>query len=394
MRRITKVALVAAMAVGLGACQGGFSGMAYVREADGAIGDPIAGAQLRFIKEDNSASGSVVTSANGSYTINLSAGRWLVIATHADYADYSSAPGFAVTGSNAKETLNVFLAEPRATTVLVVRHAEKADPTSNAPDEPLSPAGEARAVALADTIFTAGITAVYSTDFVRTRSTVQPLADRFGLGVQLYNSPAALAATINGDHSGDVVLVAGHSNTVAQVAAALGAAVAVQTIGDYDNLYAVTSTPAQSNAVNLQYGDDSTPDLAINAATMTTLLLVQDAGSAAATAAPRLAHASRKAGLTAIYSAAGHATVQPLATELGLSVSPFDDTDVAASVAQILAAHTDEVVAIVAYGETLRAIVSELGGRPFPIISPAAGNSLVVATILESGGAQIVSLTY
>ena len=65
----------------------------------------------------------------------------------------------------------------QATVVYLVRHAEK--DLSNATDKnpPLSPEGNTRAMHLSQKLKNEKISAIYSTGFKRTRSTVKPLAE-------------------------------------------------------------------------------------------------------------------------------------------------------------------------------------------------------------------------
>ena len=65
------------------------------------------------------------------------------------------------------------------TTVIVVRHAEKADVPGG--DPPLSAAGERRSLALLDALREAGVQAVVTTQLQRTRLTAAPLARALGL---------------------------------------------------------------------------------------------------------------------------------------------------------------------------------------------------------------------
>lgn len=122
--------------------------------------------------------------------------------------------------------------------VVLVRHGEK---QSEDRDAALSPAGIARAACLADTLAELGVTHVFTTEFARTRDTAAPLAKRLGLTPEVV--PAAdetawrerLAAL----PPGAIALVAGHSNTVPALVAALGAG-EVAIAGDtYDKLFAV-----------------------------------------------------------------------------------------------------------------------------------------------------------
>jgi len=107
-------------------------------------------------------------------------------------------------------------------TFVVVRHAEKASDTERDPD--LSRAGRERARRLAGALAGADIVAVYTTDYRRTRQTVQPAAEAGHVGATIYDArqPAdAFAARLRAAHPRGTVLVAGHSNTVPDIVAAL-----------------------------------------------------------------------------------------------------------------------------------------------------------------------------
>ncbi|MEO6333766.1 MAG: phosphoglycerate mutase family protein [Pyrinomonadaceae bacterium] len=106
-------------------------------------------------------------------------------------------------------------------TIILVRHAEKADATSQDPD--LSEAGKQRAKRLAKIIKRYKPGAIYSTDFKRTRDTAAPIAAGRKLNVQNYDAknPAGLADTIMKSKT-KRFLVVGHSNTVPGLANLLG----------------------------------------------------------------------------------------------------------------------------------------------------------------------------
>ena len=132
------------------------------------------------------------------------------------------------------------------TTIILVRHAEKAD--GPAGDPPLTQLGEARAQRLAESLVHAGVSAIFSTDTKRTQDTASPLSKKLGIAVTLTPIKAGvaryatdLAARIRTEHKGKTVVVVGHSNTTPDLIKALGAA-AVPAITDpeYDNLYVVT----------------------------------------------------------------------------------------------------------------------------------------------------------
>lgn len=136
--------------------------------------------------------------------------------------------------------------------VFVVRHAERADAvtggqTMMATDPDLSDVGKARAKSLAAALKDAGIKAIYTTEYKRTRQTAEPLAKALGIEVTVVparDMPGLIekvkAATAN-------VLVIGHSNTVGDVIARLGVTDPVKlTDDDYDNLFVVVrgTTPS------------------------------------------------------------------------------------------------------------------------------------------------------
>jgi broad specificity phosphatase PhoE len=132
------------------------------------------------------------------------------------------------------------------TTVVVVRHAEK--DTDHPSDPSLTAAGRRRAEALVAVVEMADVVAIYSTQFRRTRGTVEPLSRRLGLPVTVRESAQgraaesarALAHEILTTHSGRSVVVVGHSNTVPHIVQALsGRAVAEITEQEYEHLFVV-----------------------------------------------------------------------------------------------------------------------------------------------------------
>lgn len=104
--------------------------------------------------------------------------------------------------------------EAEPTTVILVRHAEKA--TDDPKDPTLTEPGNERAERLKELLrkdFT--VKAVYSTPYKRTRLTAKPTADFFELQISEYSfsDPQGLAKSWVEDYSGAAVLVVGHSNT-------------------------------------------------------------------------------------------------------------------------------------------------------------------------------------
>lgn len=128
-----------------------------------------------------------------------------------------------------------------ATTFIVLRHAEKQSTGTN---PTLSAAGKIRANKLRDLLVNVSLDAIYSTDYNRTKQTVQPTAAAKILAVSLYN-PSSLNPLVdlvlNTFHDG-TILVVGHSNTTPSFLNVLTGTKFYSNIleSEYDNLYIVT----------------------------------------------------------------------------------------------------------------------------------------------------------
>ena len=138
--------------------------------------------------------------------------------------------------------------------VYLVRHAEK---VRSGRDPELSPAGQARAAELANVLKDAGLNRIYSTDFARTRETADPIADRLGLDIRIYdwNRKQALAAELKA--GGHRSLVVGHSDTTTELVALLGGTPgrAIDHNGENDRLYVVVIPSAGAvQTLLLRYG--------------------------------------------------------------------------------------------------------------------------------------------
>ena len=141
-----------------------------------------------------------------------------------------------------------------AQAVIVVRHGEKLDATT---DTVLSPEGTARAERLANMLAASKVRAIYTTQFKRTQLLAAPTAKRLGLtpvtvpGKEL----DALIAKIHAHAKHEVVLVVGHSNTVPEILKGLGHAPTVTVREeDFDNLFIVTmQTSGPPMVLNLKY---------------------------------------------------------------------------------------------------------------------------------------------
>ncbi len=138
--------------------------------------------------------------------------------------------------------------------VILVRHAEKADASK---DPVLSEAGQARAKALAEMLAGSGITAIYCSEYQRTKLTAEPLAAALKIPIRTFPAanPAGLIERLRTDHSGDVVLVVGHSNTLPDLLKRLGHP-AEETIADDDYSSVFVLLPREGHSpvvVRLRY---------------------------------------------------------------------------------------------------------------------------------------------
>lgn len=145
-------------------------------------------------------------------------------------------------------------------TVLLIRHAEKRDATT--PDPPLmSPEGEDRARALAHVAGGAGLTAIYHTQFQRTRLTVEPLATSINRPLTQYAAAdvEGLVNDILANHRGEVVLVAAHTDTVPQIITRFGGdPIPAIPESDFDNLFVITVFRfGRPKVVLLKYGRET-----------------------------------------------------------------------------------------------------------------------------------------
>jgi 2,3-bisphosphoglycerate-dependent phosphoglycerate mutase len=165
--------------------------------------------------------------------------------------------------ANAPSTQDSF----KATTVFLVRHAEKA--TTPPEDPPLTEAGNIRSQQLASVLEQSGIKAIYTSQFLRTKQTAEPIAKSLGI------TPALIPIKMNPsnpreiseqsfreiiekihERAGDAALVVGHSNTVPEVIKMLGADRAVSIDEkEFNDLFIVTVyAKGKAHVTRLKYG--------------------------------------------------------------------------------------------------------------------------------------------
>lgn len=140
------------------------------------------------------------------------------------------------------------------TTVLVVRHAEKA---KNPDDPALTNDGRQRARRLRDLAIDAGVGVTYATQYRRTQETVAPLSEALGIETTVIDARKTedLLRDILENRLGQVVVVAGHSDTVPAIVAGLGGQEpAAIDESEYDNLFVVIIPPeGTAHVLRLKY---------------------------------------------------------------------------------------------------------------------------------------------
>lgn len=152
-------------------------------------------------------------------------------------------------------------------TVILVRHAEK-DSAKDKENPPLTANGAARAEELARMLAHARVTRLVASEWKRTQLTLEPLSKATGLTLEQRSAKevTTLAEELRAAPPGSVTVVAGHSNTVPQLAEALGAPLPGVAKGanladdEYDRLFVLTvglepepGASAQGLAIELLY---------------------------------------------------------------------------------------------------------------------------------------------
>lgn len=131
----------------------------------------------------------------------------------------SAASGSREAGSDSIDALTPFPSAAR--TILLLRHAEKDRGT----DPALTERGRARAEELAQMLRHSGAARLVTSEFLRTRQTLEPLARALGVAATVMPAKQIeeLAQFCRAGASGSVTVVCGHSNTIPALLEKLGA---------------------------------------------------------------------------------------------------------------------------------------------------------------------------
>ena len=141
-------------------------------------------------------------------------------------------------------------------TVILVRHAERADDSA---DSALSPAGRNRADLLARMLSDCHPDALYATVYRRTQQTLQPLADAVGLPISVLPSASVdqLVDQARSQNPGGVVVIASHSDKVPTLVERLtGKSIVPLGHNEYSRLYILYLTgPGRGQVLELHFGN-------------------------------------------------------------------------------------------------------------------------------------------
>lgn len=148
----------------------------------------------------------------------------------------------------------------QTTTFILVRHAEKdttvQGSTMMQADPPLTKQGEARSQKLVKMLQEFEIDEIYSTNYIRTKSTVKPLAEKNNLDIQTYNA-RDLKNFANKllQEKDKTIVIAGHSNTTPNLVNLLIGKEEYQPLDEsvYNKIYIVTIKEGTSRVRVVEY---------------------------------------------------------------------------------------------------------------------------------------------
>ncbi len=132
-----------------------------------------------------------------------------------------------------------FTDDSTAILLIVVRHAEKA---TEGDDPILTPAGQARAAHLTKILKDCPLNGIYTTQFVRTMKTAQPVATAQQQVIMLYDhKDLEFAPRLLQKQQGKRLLIVGHSNSIPKLVNQIIGEDHFETIGDedYSNVFVV-----------------------------------------------------------------------------------------------------------------------------------------------------------
>ncbi len=145
----------------------------------------------------------------------------------------------------------------KVTIIYLVRHAEKITIDPNNKDPLLTERGQQRSNDLVNKLKKNKLSAIYSTDFQRTKLTVKPIADKQGLPIKIYDPKQikSFVNTILQENKGGKILIVGHSNTVLETIEAMSTTRPIAEIKDqeYDYFFTVKIAKEGTATVKMEH---------------------------------------------------------------------------------------------------------------------------------------------
>lgn len=142
--------------------------------------------------------------------------------------------------------------------IWVVRHAEKNTENPKEKDPKLSDEGVLRAKDLKEFLKKKRVAYIFSSNYIRTKQTVAPLAEERKLPIETYDTskPLELINTVKGLPKGKNILIVGHSNTVLNIVRDLGAQISLKELkdDDYDFIFELTKKRKNTTLKVMHFG--------------------------------------------------------------------------------------------------------------------------------------------
>jgi len=151
--------------------------------------------------------------------------------------------------------------ENNVTILYLFRHAETIPPpySDNPPNPKLSDLGIERAVLLKNNFRDIAITKIFSSDYTRTKMTVEPLSISKNLEIDTYNPRELEDFALRLKQMEGIIVISGHSNTTPELVDFLGgdAGPKIDHTIEYDRLYIVVIQNGETiSSQLLRYGKD------------------------------------------------------------------------------------------------------------------------------------------
>lgn len=180
-----------------------------------------------------------------------------MITTRRDFVSLATA-GIIVGSAGLSVAMSAEADPPDGSTIVLVRHAEKKARIDgqNDDDVELTDTGKKRAASLVETLGKAGLSAIVTTNAVRSRDTAKPIADALGLkAIKIERNAeerSAVKAAVRA-HLPGVVLVVGHSETIPDYLEHFGGPKNVE-VNSFDNLFIVVGAKGTTQFIHARYG--------------------------------------------------------------------------------------------------------------------------------------------